>query len=654
MLPFIVLGLVAGASYALASVGIVLTYRTTGFFNFAYGGIAMFLAYVFWQLRDQWGLSQWISIPLLLLVAAPILGLILERLFRTMASRTADVQLVVAVGMLAFFTALVPIIFGNDQHQLPTIFPPTRSVTIAGTVITATQLGTVALALAAGALLYLLLRWTRFGTATRAVVDNRDLSGLIGINANQVGQVAWIIATMFAALSGVLLSIENNLVTYVLPFLVIYSFAPAVLARLTSLPVAYAGAFALGVLIDVLQKYSLSDFKANLVAQIPNLLLFLLLIVLGKRLVELRSSVRTLTGAHVIGNHTRRTAVTGLAAAVIGAVAIPQLFAASTVHDIAEAMAYAVVALTVVVLTGWTGQVSLAQMSFAGIGAFTAAHVAGTHGGLFPLAMLDGVLIAVPVSLVIGFLSLRLSGLFFALSTLAFAMLMDGLIFALKSVTGGITGLNLTAAKIGPLTFESPNSQFYLCGAVLVLAGFGAVWLRQGPIGRRLQMVRDAPEAASTLGANLTLTTIAVFAGCTAVASIGGSLLAVTQATVDPSNFTSQTSLALLLAVVLGGRSLISGAVFAGGVQLVQLLPLDANVHKYLPLGVALSVIMVAQEPDGLPRVSVQQLKYCSAILYRRSIRNWLRLPAGGGRATPSVASGRSAEPAPLVGGGRA
>ncbi|HVT64731.1 MAG TPA: ABC transporter permease [Mycobacteriales bacterium] len=626
MLTYIVLGLVAGASYALASVGIVLTYRTTGVFNFALGGQAMFLAYVFWQLRDQWGLSQWIALPLLLLVVAPLLGLVLERLFRTMASRSADVQLVVAVGILAFFTSLVPIIFGTDQHQLPTIFPPDKSFSVTGTFITADETGTVILALAAGAVLWALLSRTRFGTATKAVVDNRDLSGLIGINANQVGQAAWIISTMFAAVAGVLLSTENNLVTYVLPFLVIYSFAPAILARLNSLPIAYAASFALGVIMNIPQKYNLTDFTAKLVPQIPNILLFVLLIVQGRRLVELRSSVRTITGAHVVGNNTRRSAVTGIAAAIIGAVAIPLLFGESTVHNIAQAMAYAVVALTVVVLTGWTGQVSLAQMSFAGIGAFTAAHVAGTHGALFPLAILDGVLIAVPFSLVVGYLSLRLSGLFFALATLAFALLMDGLYFSQNSITGGSTGLNLTAAKIGPLSFDSPTSQFYLCGTVLVLAGLGALWLRQGPIGRRLQMVRDAPEAASTLGANLTFTTIAVFAACTAVASIGGALLAVTQSTVDPSNFASSTSLALLLAVVLGGRSLISGAVFAGGVQLIQLLPLSATVHRYLPLGVALSVMMVAQEPDGLPRVSLQQLNYCKEILYRRKLRDWMQL----------------------------
>jgi ABC-type branched-subunit amino acid transport system permease subunit len=222
---------------------------------------------------------------------------------------------------------------------------------------------------------------------------------------------------------------------------------------------------------------------------------------------------------------------------------------------------------------------------------------------------------------------------------MAFALLMDNLVFSNNSISGGLTGLNLTAAKLGPLDFESANSQFYLCGTVLVVAALGAAWLRQGPVGRRLQMVRDAPDAAATLGASLTLTKLAVFAGCAAVASIGGALLAVTQATVVPANFASQTSLALLLAVVLGGRSLISGAIFAGGVQLVQLLPLDARVHTYLPLGIAVSVIMVAREPDGLPRVSLQQLRYCKAVLYRRHLANRLHLHSS---KTPTTAAGNA------------
>src|SRR5437764_2075456 len=161
MLPFIVLGLFAGAIYALASLGIVLTYKTTGIFNFAYGGVAMFCAYVFSQLRDQWGITQWFSIPILLVVLAPLLGLVLESMFRSLSATTAEVQIVVALGLLAFFTTLVPIVFGEDQRQLPTIFPQGQFNLTSDVVITGNEAGTLVLAIALGVGLYLLLQRTK-------------------------------------------------------------------------------------------------------------------------------------------------------------------------------------------------------------------------------------------------------------------------------------------------------------------------------------------------------------------------------------------------------------------------------------------------------------------------------------------------------------
>jgi branched-chain amino acid transport system permease protein len=229
---------------------------------------------------------------------------------------------------------------------------------------------------------------------------------------------------------------------------------------------------------------------------------------------------------------------------------------------------------------------------------------------------------------------------------MALALVMDKLVFASGSITGGLTGLNITTAKIGPLEFDSPRSQFYLCLTVLTLAGLGAYWLRQGPIGRRLQMVRDSPDATVTLGASLTVTKLAVFAACSAVASVGGALLAITQQTVVPDNFSFNTSLELLLVVVVGGRSLISGAVIAGAFDLITLLPLPTAVNKYLPLGIALSVVAIAQEPDGLGRVLLKQLSYCLDTLYRIARRPRppkLRLPAKAPAASPPNA------PAPAV-----
>jgi branched-chain amino acid transport system permease protein len=626
VLPFIVLGLFAGSIYALASLGIVLTYKTTGVFNFAYGGVAMFCAYVFWQLRDQWGLSQWLAIPILLVVVAPAVGLALEALFRSLAQQSSEVQIVVSLGMLAFLTTLVPIVFGGDVRQLPTIFSHGSFNLTSDVIVTGNEAGTFILAIVMSLALYVLLRRTKLGTAMRAVVDNRDLAGLIAVNARTVGRVAWIVSTVFAAVAGVLLSSQEGLVTYVLPALVIYSFAPAVLGRLTNLPLAFLGSVVLGVTVNVLAKYNSSGSLAKFETSLPYLALFVLLVVYGRRLTEVRSSI-TATASRGAAD-IRRSFAVGLVALVAALVLVPQLFGTSTVRDVAQAMAFAIVALTVVALTGWTGQISIAQMSFAGVGAFTAAHIAGTHGSLFPVALLVGVAIAVPVSLLVGIPSLRLSGLFLALATMAFALLMDNLVFSSESISGGFTGLTLSGAKIGPLTFDSANSQFYLCASALGLAGFVALWLRHGPVGRRLQMVRDSPDAATTLGASLTVTKLAVFAACAALASVGGALLAVTQETVVPSNFAFNQSLELLLVVVIGGRSLISGAVVAGGFALVPLLPLPTVVDKYLPLGIALTVIAIAQEPDGIARVLQTNLRYCAGVLYRRPRPERVTTPA--------------------------
>jgi branched-chain amino acid transport system permease protein len=617
MLSFVVLGLFGGAIYALASLGIVLTYKTSGIFNFAYGGVAMFCAYTFWELRDRWGISQWFSLPLVLLVVAPVLGLLLEAVFRPLSTAAVEVQIVVALGILSFFITLVPILFGSSDRNLPTIFPHAH-FRLAGVIVTWNELGTMLVALALAGALYVLLRRTRLGTATRAVVDNRELAGLIAVNAGTVGQVAWVISTVFAAISGILLSTQEGLVVYVLPALVIYAFAPAVLGRLTSLPLAFAGAIGLGLIQNILAKYNSTGFVAKLEASIPYLALFLLLVIYGGRLKEVRSSLLPSTVGRSRGAG-RVTLPYGLGVAIAAGVILPLAFSAAIQHDIAQAMAYSIVALTLVVLTGWTGQISIAQMSFAGVGAFAVAHIAGTHGAMFPVGVLIGALIAVPLGLIVGLPSLRLSGLFLALATMAFALLMDNLVFADNSISGGLTGLSISSASIGPISLSSYTAQFYLCLVMLTLVCAGVYLLRRGPIGRRLNMVRDSPAAAATLGANLTLTKLAVFAVCGVVASIGGSLLAVTQQTVDPANFQFNTSLELLLLVVVGGRSLVSGALVAGLLNLVGgLLPgIPATVDTYLPLAVAGTVIAIAKGAQSLPQNIAAQTQYCMAVLYR-------------------------------------
>ncbi len=623
--PFIVIGVFAGSVYGLAAMGVVLTYKTVGVFNFAYGAAAMFCAFTYWQLHVDWHLSPWIALPALVFVVAPVMGLVFERLFRPLVGLSAEVQIVVSLGALAALQALVPILYPNSINgALPPLFP-TSTLLLGGHLhVGYDQLGMLLVSLAMGVGLWLLLRHTRFGIATRAVVDNRDLASMLGIDANFVRRIAWIISSVFAALVGVLLSPGEGLDVYVLTVTVIYAFAPAVLG-LVSLPLAFVGGIGLGVVQSVLSKWGSSGTIADLEAAIPYLALFVLLVVLGKRLKEVGVSVLQVAPSlssdlDAPGPTTRarrgpdRALVAGAVGVVVAAI-LPFVVRGPRLDNVTFGAIYAMIALTLVVLTGWAGQISLAQFSFVGVGAFVAGHLAGTHGQHFVLAALVGMAIAAPLGLVVGLPSLRLSGLHLALATMAFALLMDTLVFSRPGITGGETGITVARPEIAGIAFTSRTGFYELAVGVLGVLGFGALALRRGPVGRRLHILRDSPLAASTLGVNLTVIKLVVFAACGMVASLAGAFYGAMQQAITPTDFAFSASLTLLLLVVLGGRSVISGAMLAGAAFAGQLLPVPSRVALYLPLLIAAGVIGLSRTPEGTVALTVAEARRVLAVL---------------------------------------
>jgi branched-chain amino acid transport system permease protein len=285
---------------------------------------------------------------------------------------------------------------------------------------------------------------------------------------------------------------------------------------------------------------------------------------------------------------------------VMAGIFLPHLVRPSILGDVSAGLIVATIALGLVVLTGWAGQISLAQFSFVGVGAFTVGHLAGAHGTTFFPAALLGALIAVPLGLLVGLPSLRLSGLYLALATMAFALLMDNLIFVRRWVSGGYTGVTVARPEIGGLSFAPTRSFYYLVLGVFVIAAAVAALVHRGPIGRRLRMLRDAPLAASTLGVNLTSTKLAVFAVCAATTAFAGALFGANRQAISPNDFAFSASLQLLLLVVVGGRSLVGGSVVAGAIFTVQLLPSAASAARYVPLTVAVMVVLVANNPEGI------------------------------------------------------
>ena len=368
--PFIVIGLFAGSIYALAAMGVVLTYKTVGVFNFAYGAVAMFCAYTYWQVHDSWGISAWFAMPIVLLVVAPLMGVVFEAVFRPLTGLSAEVVIVVSLGVLAALQSLATLIWPVDQRLEP-IFPVKTFVLGSHLHVGYDQIGTLVISLSMAALLWALLRHTKFGTSTRAVVDNPDLADMIGVHGDNVRRAAWILSSVFAALVGILISPSQGLDVNELILVVIYAFAPAVLGRLVSLPLAYVGGIALGVTGSILSKYSNSGTIANVEAALPYLALFALLVILGPRLKEVGAASRRfsaagwasatgrrggLAGRFVIDVGRRRFAIDrklslGLGALALG-ILVPLAVPGPRLLVITGGLIYALIALTLVVLTG--------------------------------------------------------------------------------------------------------------------------------------------------------------------------------------------------------------------------------------------------------------------------------------------------------------
>jgi branched-chain amino acid transport system permease protein len=630
--PFIVIGVFTGSIYGLAAMGVVLTYKTVGVFNFAYGAVAMFCAFTYWELHDNWGLTAWVAMPILFLLVAPLLGLALEALYRPLGGLSAEVLIVVSLGVLAALEAAVPLIYGSQDRHLQAIFPTGTFVLGSHLHVGYDQLGTLLVSLSMATVLWALLRHTRFGTATRAVVDNPDLSDMIGVHGDNVRRSAWILSSVFAALVGILISPSQGLDVNELVLVVIYAFAPAVLGRLVSLPLAYVGGLILGIVGSILSKYANSGTVANVEAAIPYLALFALLIILGNRLKEVGASSRRLAVAHSStaassGSGARpwvlrlahrnvrldRGLALGLGGFVL-AILVPLAVPGPRLLVMTGGFVYALIALTLVVLTGWAGQISLAQFAFVGIGAFTAGHLAGSHGQHFLFAVLIGMLFSAPLGILVGLPSLRLSGLYFALSTLAFALIMDNIVFNRSDVSGGLTGITVPRPHIFGISFTGRAALYELVVVTFGVFAIAAFALRRGPIGRRLHILRDSPLAASTLGVNLTITKLVVFAVCGMVAALGGAFYGTLQQAITPLDFMWSTSLTLLLLVVLGGRSVISGAVIAGAIYAVRDV-IPASVNRYVPLAIAIGVIGLAQEPEGAVALARRQTRHVLAVL---------------------------------------
>ncbi|MGH2685237.1 MAG: ABC transporter permease [Actinomycetota bacterium] len=588
--------MVTGAAYAVAASGLVVTYTTSGVFNIAHGAVGMVMAFLYWQVRFDWGWSTPVSLFLVLFVAAPLFGLLVDRTLARNLNRASLVSsLVVTIGLLLLLMGVAFRVWPPEGRQVEGFFSP-GGFDLGPVFVSWHSATTVLVAAAVAVGLRLLLFGTRTGITMRAVVDNRMLAALNGGRPSLAGSLSWALGSMLAALAGILLAPVLQLSVEALTLLVVNAYAAAMLGRLRSLPLTFAGAVVLGLLESYAIGYlPTTGVFANIRLAIPTLMLFLVLLATPE--------VRLTAGSAVAARmppmpSLRRTLVAG-AVLVAAAYAFASVANEETLSKVAPGLALALVALSLVPLTGWAGQVSLCQMTFAGVGAFAAVKIAA---GGSPIGLVAAAALAAPVGALVALPALRLRGLYLALATLAFAVLADNVFFNHEDVFGGFGALRIDRLEIGGLSFAGIRSYFVLLALVFALVSIGLLALRRGRFGRRLSALRDSPAACATLGMDLTMTKLMVFALSSAVAGLGGAMLAMLDQTATARSFTMFSSLPVVLLAVLGGITAPAGAL-AGGLVLAA-FPVLAEEVSWLSalslLGPGFIGVTLARQPDGL------------------------------------------------------
>jgi branched-subunit amino acid ABC-type transport system permease component len=617
-------GLPPGAVYALVALGFVLTYKTSGVFNLAFGAQAYVSAAMYFKARVIWGWGIVPSVLLAVVVLAPLLGLLLERLiFRYLRGTGPIPKLVVTIGLavaipslfdvLASFTAIAgktPV--GVVNNGATVFYDPfgsysfNRNELVAMGVAVVTTLG-----------LGVLFRFSALGLRMRAVVESARMTEMNGVNAERISAFAWTLSSLFAGIAGVLIAPRfNTLAAGDFFNLMVVAIAAAAIGRLVSLPMALVGGVSLGVLIaevnTFLPRWSdditfLKPIQDNLTPAMPFVVLFAVLVLVpgirqardaGDPLAGVDPPPRTLGAAPPDPRKARIARIVQLVLVLlIGSVVFTQADA-SWMFLVTQAVVLGTIFLSVTVITGMAGQISLCQGAFAAIGAFTVFQLVDRYAMSALVAAFVGAAIAAVVAALVSLPIRRLAGVWTAIATLAFAFFFDAVMVKMSFVGGGsnslLTGTKVPRPVLGPWDFKDDRTFLVLAIVVFVIVAHAVTQLRNGTFGRTLLALRGSHVGAESIGVSAGRVRLTAFAMSGFIAGLGGALLAMQQKNVNyGQNFSPFAALFwLVLVVTLGMRTVEGAAISAASLALF-----DAVVLKGTFLG------WVLQDFDRIPGI---------------------------------------------------
>ncbi|HVV08087.1 branched-chain amino acid ABC transporter permease/ATP-binding protein [Amycolatopsis sp.] len=639
-LVFLLLGLGNGAVFGALALALVLTYRSSGVLNFGTSAIALHAAYVYALLRqgkllllvpglpvsvDIGGPLGLVPALLLTLVVSALFGLVLYVLiFRPLRTAPPVAKAVAALGVSLVVSGVIAERMGTIPVAVKPIFP--TGLWKFGTLRMSSDRVYFALTiLVVAALLGVIFRYTRFGLATRASAETERGAYVSGLSPDRVAAYNWMLSSAIAGLSGILIAPIVPVVPLGYTLFIVPALAAAILARFQLIFVAAAAGLVIGMLqseVQYLQTHLSWLPSSGLPELVPLVLIMLVLVVRARPLPTRGALILRTLGRAPRPRLVLPTAVVGAVIAVVALLVLQDRFRAGLIVS----MIMAIIALSVVVVSGYAGQLSLAQLTLAGAAGFALGPLGNSLHLPFPIAPLLAAVAAAVLGVVIGLPALRIRGLTVAVVTLALAFALEAFWFRnLDFVSSsGVTVAEPTLFgwDLGIGTGDAyPRVTFgLLCLLVLILVAIGVAWLRRSGLGSQMLAIRANERSAAAAGVNVVRVKILVFAIAAFIAGLGGALLAYQQRTITYDAFSAVAGLSLFATVYLTGITSVSGGILAGfsatgGLVFIIVDEVVGTGGWYVVVSSVLLILTVIMNPEGIVGPAHQKL---AAVRARR------------------------------------
>ncbi|WGL54087.1 branched-chain amino acid ABC transporter permease/ATP-binding protein [Nocardioides sp. BP30] len=624
-LVFLLLGLGNGAVFGALALAIVLTYRSSGVVNFGSGAIALYTAYIYAFLRqgkllllipglpDSWDfgtpLGFWPALLIALAVSA-LVGLVLYVLiFRPLRTAPPVAKAVAALGVSLLVSSLVAVKLGTTPVAVRPIFPA-KVWRHDQLVISSDRVYFAAAILVVAVVLMAVLRFTRFGLHTRAAAETERGAYLSGISPDRIAAYNWMLSSAVAGLAGILIAPIVPLVPEAYTLFIVPALAAAIVARFEYVVWAVVVGIVIGALQSDAQHLEARYSKlpsAGLPELIPLVLIMLVLVIRARALPGRGSIILQSLGRAPRPQRLLPTSVVMAVVSVLGLVLLHDRWR----NGLIVTFIMAIVALSTVVVTGYAGQVSLAQLTIAGTGGFILGPIGDHLHVPFPFAPLLAALGAAALGVLVGLPALRIRGLPVAVVTLAMAFAVEALWFRNSDFVGeagvhvptpSLFGWNLGIGS----GLGYPRVRFgILCLVVLFAVAIGVALLRRSQLGSQMLAVKANERSAAAAGVSVVRVKILAFGIAAFIAGLGGCLLAYQQQTITATSFSAMAGLALFGTVYLCGATSISGGLLAGvsatnGILFILIDEVFSASGWYPVVAAVLLVFTVILNPEGI------------------------------------------------------